>query len=408
MTPESLTLDSLGAVSSLAAAVVDSGGAAIPDSVLVEWASEDGGVAVVSAQGAVLARGPGNAVVRATTLDGALTGTARVAVTIPALAGVVDGGGGTVSAGGGAATLTVPGGAVTAAVAITARPAQPTGAELVAGTAWTIGPELAFGFPADLEIAYDEASIPAGQGEESLGLYRLDGSTWTEAGSIAVDVDRNKVVGTVAATGTYAIRAGRLGDPTGLWLVTETTTFDSCYDEAGLVEEVTVYAEKKGNVLTVERDGETVSGTLVGNVFGWDETYEYEGVNVHETYTITLNRTGLAATGKSRLVGSGPVSCEIRTTLEAELVSRERPSEAPDVHTVTLAFEENPIGLATRTWRPEVGDGTRLVARALDQGGAKVAVAEVILVYSEERVLTDRSEERRVGKECRSRWSPYH
>ena len=23
-------------------------------------------------------------------------------------------------------------------------------------------------------------------------------------------------------------------------------------------------------------------------------------------------------------------------------------------------------------------------------------------------VITDRSEERRVGKECRSRWSPYH
>ena len=28
-------------------------------------------------------------------------------------------------------------------------------------------------------------------------------------------------------------------------------------------------------------------------------------------------------------------------------------------------------------------------------------------LISEERVLT-RSEERRVGKECRSRWSPYH
>ena len=24
------------------------------------------------------------------------------------------------------------------------------------------------------------------------------------------------------------------------------------------------------------------------------------------------------------------------------------------------------------------------------------------------QVFTDRSEERRVGKECRSRWSPYH
>ena len=28
--------------------------------------------------------------------------------------------------------------------------------------------------------------------------------------------------------------------------------------------------------------------------------------------------------------------------------------------------------------------------------------------YSERRGLKGRSEERRVGKECRSRWSPYH
>ena len=28
--------------------------------------------------------------------------------------------------------------------------------------------------------------------------------------------------------------------------------------------------------------------------------------------------------------------------------------------------------------------------------------------YSDYREMIDRSEERRVGKECRSRWSPYH
>ena len=32
---------------------------------------------------------------------------------------------------------------------------------------------------------------------------------------------------------------------------------------------------------------------------------------------------------------------------------------------------------------------------------------EITLVIKKER-LTTRSEERRVGKECRSRWSPYH
>ena len=33
---------------------------------------------------------------------------------------------------------------------------------------------------------------------------------------------------------------------------------------------------------------------------------------------------------------------------------------------------------------------------------------ELVSFTSGEALLTDRSEERRVGKECRSRWSPYH
>ncbi len=31
-----------------------------------------------------------------------------------------------------------------------------------------------------------------------------------------------------------------------------------------------------------------------------------------------------------------------------------------------------------------------------------------IFIVDDEPEITERSEERRVGKECRSRWSPYH
>ena len=37
-----------------------------------------------------------------------------------------------------------------------------------------------------------------------------------------------------------------------------------------------------------------------------------------------------------------------------------------------------------------------------------VGVASTSSVYAHLKILEERSEERRVGKECRSRWSPYH
>ena len=41
--------------------------------------------------------------------------------------------------------------------------------------------------------------------------------------------------------------------------------------------------------------------------------------------------------------------------------------------------------------------------------GAAVALLDALLDERLQQVgLLDRSEERRVGKECRSRWSPYH
>jgi len=46
---------------------------------------------------------------------------------------------------------------------------------------------------------------------------------------------------------------------------------------------------------------------------------------------------------------------------------------------------------------------------ALDGFQPDIVLSDLSLpVFSGERALQIRSEERRVGKECRSRWSPYH
>ena len=37
-----------------------------------------------------------------------------------------------------------------------------------------------------------------------------------------------------------------------------------------------------------------------------------------------------------------------------------------------------------------------------------VSLKKISLSFGKRQILDDRSEERRVGKECRSRWSPYH
>ena len=49
-------------------------------------------------------------------------------------------------------------------------------------------------------------------------------------------------------------------------------------------------------------------------------------------------------------------------------------------------------------------DGTRIPLTPDDYR----RVREFLLAEPERAVADDRSEERRVGKECRSRWSPYH
>src|SRR2546422_2587202 len=69
---------------------------------------------------------------------------------------------------------------------------------------------------------------------------------------------------------------------------------------------------------------------------------------------------------------------------------RVRPSSPVDKHfeEVRATVSASPDGLYFTTWRDAYYQGMRLL---------------ITFPYSSER-----SEERRVGKECRSRWSPYH
>src|ERR1043166_9840280 len=84
----------------------------------------------------------------------------------------------------------------------------------------------------------------------------------------------------------------------------------------------------------------------------------------------------------------------------------------PDFHTLQkVAVEE--LKLKTdahrQTWgldrlgRWALSQDTGEIVFSLAAGMKAVAPAQIIGTYN-----SDRSEERRVGKECRSRWSPYH
>ena len=74
-----------------------------------------------------------------------------------------------------------------------------------------------------------------------------------------------------------------------------------------------------------------------------------------------------------------------------------------------------------RLWLPTPGRGKGLlgregraflVDRVTDDDGTRYVLLEAIIAANLDRLFPDRSEERRVGKECasmcRSRWSPYH
>src|SRR2546430_15433494 len=71
--------------------------------------------------------------------------------------------------------------------------------------------------------------------------------------------------------------------------------------------------------------------------------------------------------------------------------------EKPKIRAIT-AF----INLDRTQYQQQVADALKMLRRAQTVFESRGYQVQTI------RIATQRSEERRVGKECRSRWSPYH
>src|SRR3712207_3126488 len=81
------------------------------------------------------------------------------------------------------------------------------------------------------------------------------------------------------------------------------------------------------------------------------------------------------------------------------------------IDTAAIYHNEKSVGQAIRDSgvpREELFITTKLWNDAHSYDGAKSALADSLERLGLEYVDLYRSEERRVGKECRSRWSPYH
>ena len=120
------------------------------------------------------------------------------------------------------------------------------------------------------------------------------------------------------------------------------------------------------------------------------------------------------------VIGSGEMGtdlvtqCMLMQGLELAVIATRRPATALDA--ITIAYGENSNG--------RIVENRAAMSEALDTGKIAITNDPALMVSAPEidvvidatgkpgvaadYDLTARSEERRVGKECRSRWSPYH
>src|SRR5467141_2116 len=87
----------------------------------------------------------------------------------------------------------------------------------------------------------------------------------------------------------------------------------------------------------------------------------------------------------------------VRVTTVERLLETHRRTDAPAVVPTFAERRGHPV-----IW------GSALFSALLESKAATRQGARAVLHQHEKEVVKQRSEERRVGKECRSRWSPYH
>src|SRR2546430_7935761 len=79
------------------------------------------------------------------------------------------------------------------------------------------------------------------------------------------------------------------------------------------------------------------------------------------------------------------------------------------VQTCALPISGRPLSPPPWGWWPRVRESGRSSARSRSRSACRVcSAARASATRRRSSRPTYRSEERRVGKECRSRWSPYH
>jgi len=107
----------------------------------------------------------------------------------------------------------------------------------------------------------------------------------------------------------------------------------------------------------------------------------------------------MASMNGKRMVAVATVATSLVLMGGAAFASPAHRSAGATEHPAGLA--PDPVGRAVETGRDTAADGQNQLKKAFAGSIANTAVETG-------RDTAARSEERRVGKECRSRWSPYH
>src|SRR2546430_16814451 len=97
---------------------------------------------------------------------------------------------------------------------------------------------------------------------------------------------------------------------------------------------------------------------------------------------------------------------DIHKNARLTLISREELAKRVSQQGWTLKAAAAAFNVSAKTAAKWVGRYRELGREGL--GGPLVATAALAVPHRRRSGGTGRSEERRVGKECRSRWSPYH
>lgn len=169
----------------------------------ITWSSTATGFATVDGNGVVSAVATGSATITATS-EGQ-NASAVITIMPGAFLGPA---GGTATAFGGNATVTIPAGALNAALAIVI--AQITNPQadpkLAPGTGYDFGPTgTAFASPVTLSIRYDPALLVAGTNQSQLRLHKLVGTTWTPLVGSTVNTVTHVVTGVTSSFSAYAV-----------------------------------------------------------------------------------------------------------------------------------------------------------------------------------------------------------